>query len=591
MQTVHSQDLSISKVLQSFYVVPSYQREYVWQQEQVELLLSDILEELGNGAAAEAPEYFIGSIVVCPGEDGTYELIDGQQRMTTVYVALCAIRDHMQELGLQPPGALAPQIAALSTDSNGNDTFRYRLELQYEDSFGFLGVLASGQGKERAQGQKLTRSTENLLSTYATTLRFLRQEFGSNAEAIRRFYGYFTNRVKLIRIETEDVAKALKVFETINDRGVGLDSMDLLKNLLFMRSDRATFEKLKERWKELQDIIFQMREKPLRFLRYFVVSRYDVLELREDQLYAWLTKNEALCGYGKDPLGFARELVAAAQAYANFIGGRDEQGQPHPRLQSLQFLSGRLRMHLIILLAGRHLEKHQTDRLLKEIENLFFCFLITREHTRTIDNHLSRWAMDLRKVKGDQQLEDFIASSTARQRTALAQRFSEEVGRLSADSVAKYRLMYVMAKLTQQIEVDAFGENESTQWLDKFTGGGFEIEHVMPQLPSSEALSEFGAAASSDVVQALGNLVLVEKSINASLGNRPYSQKREVYRQSRLLLTRSLAERPKVGQNTRIDGAVANLPVFDRWTGSEVRARHKHLVELARRVWNVPDSA
>lgn len=589
MQSVHSQDLSIAKVLQSFYVVPSYQREYVWQQEQVELLLSDILEELGTASASEAPEYFIGSIVVCAGEDGTYELIDGQQRMTTIYVALCAIRDYMESLDLQIPGALAPQIAASSTDSNGMDTFRYRLELQYEDSCGFLSVLAAGRNKS-AKLQNDTRSTENLLGSYNTTLRFLKHEFNGNPELIRRFYGYFTNRVKLIRIETEDVAKALKVFETINDRGVGLDSMDLLKNLLFMRSDRATFNKLKERWKELQDVIFQIKEKPLRFLRYFVVSRYDVIDLREDQLYAWLTKNEALCGYGKNPLAFSQELVAAARAYSNFINGRDEHGQPHPRLQSLQYLSGRLRMHLIILLAGRHLHPNQFNRLLEEIENLFFCFLITREHTRTIDNHLSRWAMDLRKVQTDVELEEFLNGSLARQRAALSQRFSEEFGRLSADSVAKYRLLYVLAKLTQQIEIDAFGDNEGTRWLDKFTGGGFEIEHVMPRSPSEEAAKEFGEIAGPDSVQALGNLALVEKSINASLGNRPYSQKRDVYRQSQLLLTRSLSERPKIGSNTRIDAAVSKLPIFDRWTSGDIKVRHAFLAALAHRVWTVPEA-
>jgi hypothetical protein len=125
--------------------------------------------------------------------------------------------------------------------------------------------------------------------------------------------------------------------------------MDLLKNLLFMRADRGTFDQLKQLWKQLQDVIFQMKEKPLRFLRYFVVSHYDILELREDEIYGWLTKNEQACGYGRNPLGFAQDLLETARAYSNFIGGRDELGHEQPQLQSLQFLSGRLRMHLILL--------------------------------------------------------------------------------------------------------------------------------------------------------------------------------------------------------------------------------------------------
>ena len=69
----------------------------------------------------------------------------------------------------------------------------------------------------------------------------------------REVYGYLLNKVKLIRIQAEDVAKALRIFETINDRGVGLDSMDLLKNLLFRKASRAKFDRLKDQWKELQD--------------------------------------------------------------------------------------------------------------------------------------------------------------------------------------------------------------------------------------------------------------------------------------------------------------------------------------------------
>ena len=112
-QTIQSQDIKVADVFQAFYVVPDYQREYVWETEQVEQLLNDINAELGNDPAA-APEYFIGSVVVCPGTAGVLELIDGQQRMTTLFLTLCAIRDRIKELGEEPPGALGPQIAATS---------------------------------------------------------------------------------------------------------------------------------------------------------------------------------------------------------------------------------------------------------------------------------------------------------------------------------------------------------------------------------------------------------------------------------------------------------------------------------------------
>ena len=232
-QTIQSQDIKVADVFQAFYVVPDYQREYVWETEQVEQLLNDINAEIGNDPS-EAPEYFIGSIVVCLGSDGVLELIDGQQRMTTLFLTLCTIRDRIKELGEQLPGALGPQIAATSTDATGRDHFRYRLDLQYEDSGDIVVRIAKGtlDGAEK----KSTRSIDNIRNAYKVTLDFLREEFGEDTHLVKAFYGYLSNKVKLIRIQTKNVAKALKIFETINDRGVSLDSMDLLKNLLFMKA-------------------------------------------------------------------------------------------------------------------------------------------------------------------------------------------------------------------------------------------------------------------------------------------------------------------------------------------------------------------
>ena len=102
----------------------------------------------------------------------------------------------------------------------GRDHSRYRLDLQYEDSGDVLVKVARGESSWRPEQE--TRSIRNILNAYAAVREYLKNEFGGDAERVRAFYGYLTNRVKLIRIQTEDVTKALKVFETINDRGVGL---------------------------------------------------------------------------------------------------------------------------------------------------------------------------------------------------------------------------------------------------------------------------------------------------------------------------------------------------------------------------------
>ena len=219
-QKIHSQDINIDEVFKSFYIVPDYQREYVWETEQVEQLLNDINMERSDDDPGDAPEYFIGSIVVCPRNDGVLELIDGQQRMTTLFLTLCAIRDQINKLGEEPSNSLGSMIADTSTNVYGQDQYRERVDLQYEDSGDILKSIAQEKFAETIDAS--TRSITNIRNAYEVVINFLKQEFTENVIELRKFYAYIINKVKLIRIQTEDRAKALKIFETINDRGVGL---------------------------------------------------------------------------------------------------------------------------------------------------------------------------------------------------------------------------------------------------------------------------------------------------------------------------------------------------------------------------------
>lgn len=586
-QHIQSQDISIAELFMSFYVVPDYQREYVWEDDEVEQLLTDIAGEMGASDAASAPEYFIGSIVVCPGKDGLLELIDGQQRMTTIFVGLCAIRDHIRDLGQQPPRVLDGQIAAYSADVSGREVERYRLDLQYEDSGEILVRIARGSGELELDSP--SRSMNNILGAYRVIRQFLQRSFGAEAAGAQSFYGYLTNKVKLIRIQAQDVAKALKIFETINDRGVGLNAMDLLKNLLFMKANREQFDSLKKTWKELQDTLFSIGEKPLRFLRYVIFSRYDVDQLREDEIYQWFSRNEAICGYSKAPLAFAGELLDAANAYKNFFYGCDKAGRKSRYLENMQLLGGKAaRQHLILLLAGRHLEPPLFDRLCSEVENLFFCYVITREPTTAFERNFALWAREIRAARTSEELGAVISTRFAFAKADLAPRFVDAFNRFTTSMLQTYRLRYVLAKLTQYVEIAAYGETESTRWLSRLVAGGFEIEHIFPQSPSEQASQEFGPCDVPDIAQRLGNLTLVEKSINSSLGNGPYSQKKLVYPQSRLLWTHAIAEKPRIGAATKIDRAVAELTPYQTWSETTIRERQALLTRIAGEVWGVP---
>lgn len=592
-QSIESKDMSIEDVFAGFYVVPNYQREYVWEEGEVEQLLTDIETEFRDSHPNNPAEYFIGSIVVCPQPDNLLELIDGQQRMTTLFLILCAIRDCLAQLGEPPLEALKGLIASTAVDANGDDVFRYRLELQYDDSGDVLVDVGKGGGGSLSPNGE-TRSIANITSAYRSTREFISREFGSTAESvkeIKRFYVYLIKQVKLIRIKTESVAHALKIFETINDRGKGLDSMDLLKNLMFMNARPEDFEPLKDQWKELVDNLFGVGEKPLRFLRYFIFSTYDVDRLREDDIYDWFTKNKPLCGYTEDPMGFVKQLLDASHAYANFLEGKTRSGTLNRYLQNMRRLSGSARQHLILLLAARHLPDDLFTTLSKHVENLFFAYIITRENTRDFEGNFAAWAKHLREVKTEDDLTKFVEQKFVPTKRDLSDRFDLAFRSMYSWSIQKYRLRYLLAKLTQRINEDAYGSVLPHVDLESFLSNQIDVEHIMPQTPSEGALREFGEISDlEDSVQRLGNLTLIEKSINTSIGNGAFSAKRPALGKSNLLLTKSIATHVVVGTNTAIDRAVANLESFESWNVDAIERRQESLRELARQVWDMPAS-
>jgi hypothetical protein len=91
------------------------------------------------------------------------------------------------------------------------------------------------------------------------------------------------------------------------------------------------------------------------------------------------------------------------------------------------------------------------------------------------------------------------------------------------------------------------------------------------------------------MLKKLGNLVLLEKIINCSISDDVYESKKKGYRESRILLTRSLVEKPQVGKNTYLERTMKalNINTFELWNSSAIDKRQNFLATLARQVWNL----
>ena len=345
MARIENHKYSIEEAFREcFYIIPDYQREYVWKEKEVQQLLEDINEQIDDSKQ----EYFIGTILVSPtGQKNHFEVIDGQQRLTTFFLLLCALRNLFQNAPQQ--GKISSLISESYTDNNGKIRTSLKLEPRYENAGDVMEKLVDlntdPEGvRNGIQGAGIPTfgSLENLVNAYKTLHRFLKDNY-DNIPKMEKYWGYLANNVVFIQIST-DVSGALKIFETINERGIGLNPMDLLKNLLFKHVRQLQFNQLKEEWKIITKPLEKGKEKPLRFLRYFLMANYVIKNkrsdavVREDEIYDWFVdkNNAALCDYANKPFEFVRKVILNADHYLEFAKGLGNDGKPSLAMANLR---------------------------------------------------------------------------------------------------------------------------------------------------------------------------------------------------------------------------------------------------------------
>jgi uncharacterized protein with ParB-like and HNH nuclease domain len=589
---IEARNLSVAGVFQDFYNVPNFQREYVWKKDNVKKLLEDLFEGLDLYEAEEnidSSEYFLGSIVVCPDhtdDKKTFQLIDGQQRLTTIYLVFCAIRENIYKLG-DKSKAIEHLITGVTQDiKTGDDIDKSRLSLQYDSSGAtVLELILSKQKLERSL-RNLSPSAKNLYEAWETIKKFLSENLEEDPKRFKAISAAIANQVKLIRIETPNLKNALKVFETINERGVGLTPVDLLKNYLFIHTSKDTDRQahwftLTKKWEELLKILYQSNQEPLQFLRYYIMSHYKVdlsNNFPEEEIYDWFILKGEDYGIQKTPLKFLDELIEAADHYCKFTQGKNADGSDNIYLKNIQKIQGKVRQHFILLMGGRFLETHLFNKLSYYVENLLFAYTITRKARRrdlNLTREFANGAKALRQVKTGEQLEDFIINNLLSEIETIKEDFKLSLLEVSTSNLAQYRLRYILAKISQFVEKTT---DNNPKPLDCYLDiKEITMEHILPQ-SKKEAYS-----------QKLGNLTLLEKNINSSLSDQNYDVKKSGYRESKILITRSLVEMPHVGNDTQINPAMSQLGLvnFSTWDSDSINKRQEILVNIAMKVWEM----
>ena len=198
--------------------IPVYQRDFAWGKQQVGELFEDIQEAVDNNH-----RHYLGTIVLAESDDGSFEVVDGQQRISTLMLSIAAFLSQLEEDDRQ---RLVHWANFISQDGES-------LNLDFGINGQFVqGLLAGEQPEPRTAGQR------RLLSAYQFALERAAEMRVSGGDASIRSWVQAVIGLEIISFQANDTGSAIRLFQTVNDRGLPLSTMDKVKSLLIYHSNR-----------------------------------------------------------------------------------------------------------------------------------------------------------------------------------------------------------------------------------------------------------------------------------------------------------------------------------------------------------------
>ena len=545
------------------YRIPRFQRDYSWDEEHWEDLWADLLGTLPPDGE---PAHYMGYLVLQTANNREFEVIDGQQRLTTAsLVVLAAMRllnklvtegknaesnlKRLDQLRATYIGYLDPVTLftrnKLSLNRN-NDTY-------YRD---YLVPLA-----EQLPQRGFPASTHAMRKGFEWFERKLRDQVKNEVDqgmALARFIDTMSDKLFFTVITVADELNAYKVFETLNARGVRLSATDLLKNYLFSVLARGSefaqeLEELERWWEKMVGRLGQ--ESFPDFLRMHWNSRQSFA--RQSELFKTIRSRIQ----SRDTVfNLLREMDEDIDAYLALTQPEGSQWPPACKQSALDLRMFSVRQPYPMLMAARRrLSEVDFEALLRATVVIAFRYnIIGTQHTSEQERVYHAAALKLHKGEA-QTLSDVLEALRGVYRSDEAFRadFSEKGIKTTQTRNAKI-VRYLLCRLERQAGGAEFDPESAT----------YSIEHVLPQSPQSgwEAFSDRDL---ENFVYRLGNMVMLETGKNQNIANSPFGDKRPVLQASGIKLTRELAE-----ENAE-------------WTPERIEARQNKLARLATAVWRI----
>lgn len=554
------------------FEIPLYQREYAWELEQVSDLFYDIEK------SEDSSPHYLGSILLFEKDSSTREIIDGQQRLTTIFLILYSIRTALLKLdstidkkridnGIKIiDNIIYKRSKKASIIDEGTEP---RLTTGKRDKRLFRAILKGEELNNLADGRR--KSHKLLLNALHNFLDLKIQQLitSEGISGVLNFLDKVTS-CEYIVMSAENKEDQFLLFKTLNSRGIELSEADLIKNEICSKPKGGTTDQeAVDLWDEMREILEKDKANVDTFLFHFINHLTDSQTIRKEIEAKGNLKNIEDIKDSYPPVSekllfsvydrklksinntetFLETLKEAALKYVEIYN------PPTDKIYLTSLRAMNITKCYPLLLKGKKvLSDENFDLLCKAIECISFRHSILKKDPKELEKFYYQL---LDKLNSDLDIDKVIEEIKSHQ--SVASKYED-----------KFKKEFIIASPKSNVSkmildrIVRTSEHETLNWLSK----DIQLEHIMPQRPKDKWLELKNS--DSDLyemsVNRLGNLTLIKGKLNLEMSNYEFKVKKEGYIKSRLNINHDLLESKK-------------------WDFDTIDVRQEKLYELAKNIW------
>ena len=509
------------------FVIPEYQRPYAWTEEQVETLFEDLWEftTISGGAERES-SYFLGSVVSYENENGEQEIIDGQQRITSLFLLLRAI---YTKLVATPE---SERTAEANNFIGKIEPTIWRTD-KLTGTVNFKNILLTSRVVNN-EGNEILRAIlesgktdENAKDNYSRNYRYFQKLFDrhstENPLMIYQFIYAVLNQAILLPITADTQDTALTIFSTLNDRGLPLSDADIFKAKIYNQLEVEAKKAFIERWKDLDEQATDANES-IQQLFYYNMFYYRALDQDTNtttpgvRKYYSANKFERL--YKKELLD---TLFIILNLWKVINKGEEIEGEAWSKNNKIK----------------------QTLDILTSYPNEFWKYPVVIYYVcyRNEENFETRFARFLNKLLME-LMTKYLMMPTINA-------VKPDILKLNSAIVASNIPIFEFKTVdVTQLEPYIHNPNRNAvrmllktlayEHQDDLLPTKWEIEHIFPQKWQTNYFPKESDSTIKEKIEHIGNKLPIEKKLNIVAGNGYFSKKKKEYMVSKIAITNTM---------------------------------------------------